>query len=501
MGQDGHKQRFGNATIHPGDKKGEKTMTSKMERREFLQMAAAGSALCFGASRVFAAGSAPKAPALVSPGCRGSKVRVAKVYIAGKGLWPTPKLDLKAEVQRYEAEFARMKRDFADVEFVCTELVTSTEQAKPLKDKLAGADGILVIHLSMGAAPILNEILTAKKPTMLFAAPYSGHEWTGFGALRAKPEGQLLDCMLTSDTNQLAVAIRPIRAIHHMREAKILNVTSRNLNAAYLNSIKEKFGTEIKRIERQQVLDAYNSIPDAEAKAETRRLMRGATKIVEPDENEISRSCKLALAFQKIMDAEKGTAFTVDCYGTMYHQLPAFPCVGLTRFDDQGLSGVCESDLNCSVTAVLLQSLTGKPAFVSDPTVDESKKGIILAHCRCATKMDGPEGEAAPYKLRTIMERQEGCVTHVKLRLGQRVTQVILPGTDQLFYFTGDVIEVPDVDRGCRTKINVKVDGSIENLWHNWAHGLHRQTVYGDVTKDIERFCKFKGIKMINQAA
>jgi len=458
--------------------------------------------MCFGASRAFARGAEAPGPALVSPGCRGTKVRVAKIYMGpSKGLWPTPTLDLRAEAQRYEREIARMEKEFADVQFVCTEMVASPDQVKGLKDKLADVDGILAIHLSMGAAPILTELLTAGKPTMVFAAPYSGHEWTGFGNLRNSKQGALLDCMLTSDVNQLAVAVRPFRAIHHMREARILNVTSRNLNESYLKAIKDKFGTDVKRIERQQVLDTYNSIPDADAKAETRRLMRGATKIVEPKEDEIFRSCKLALAFQKIMDAEKGTAFTVDCYGTMYRQLPAFPCIGLTRFDDLGLSGVCESDLNCSVTAVLLQSLTGRPAFVSDPTVDESTKSIILAHCRCATKMDGPEGKAAPYKLRTIMERQEGADAQVEMRLGQKVTQVILPATDQLFYFTGDVIEVPDVERGCRSKINVRVDGSIENLWHNWSRGLHRQTVYGDVTKDIERFCKFKEIKMINEAA
>jgi len=477
-------------------------MATKMERRRFLQVTAAGSALCWGAPRFFAGAAEPKKLTLVSPGCRKSKVRVAKFYLEGSNkMWPTPKMDQKEEMQRYEAEFDRMKKDVADVDFVCSQLVSSPEEIKSLKDKLADVDGILVIHLSMGATPVLMEILAAGKPTMLFAAPYSGHEWTGFGGLRNRKEGALLDCMLTSDRDQLAVAIRPFRAIHHMREAKILNITSRNLSEGYVKPVKEKFGTEIVRIDRQRVLDAYNSIPDAEAKAEAKRWMDGATQIVEPNEDEIVRSCKLALAFQKLVDEENATVLTTDCYGSMYRQLPAFPCIGHTRLDDLGLGGVCESDLTCALTHVLLQSLSGKPAFVSDPTVDESKKSIILAHCRCATKMDGPDGKAAPYKLRTIMERQEGCVAQVQMRVGQRVTQAILIGTDPLIYFTGEIIEAPDIDRGCRTKINVKVDGSIETLWHNWSHGLHRQTVYGDLTQDLTRWCRFKGVKMVNEAA
>ena len=53
--------------------------------------------------------------------------------------------------------------------------------------------------------------------------------------------------MLTTDRKQLAAAIRPFRAIHHLREAKILDVTTR-LPAQYAAEVKAKFGTEIKQI-------------------------------------------------------------------------------------------------------------------------------------------------------------------------------------------------------------------------------------------------------------
>jgi hypothetical protein len=114
--------------------------------------------------------------------------------------------------------------------------------------------------------------------------------------------------------------------------------------------------------------------------------------------------------------------------------------------------------------------------------------------------MDGPDGPSAPYRLRSIMERQEGCVPQVFMRKGQKVTQGWLVGTDQFKYFTGDILEVPDSDRGCRTQITVKVDGDCQKLWNNWANGLHRLTVYGDLTEDLRRFCRFKGISMVNEA-
>ena len=89
------------------------------------------------------------------------------------------------------------------------------------------------------------------------------------------------------------------------------------------------------------------------------------------------------------------------------------------------------------------------------------------------------------------------------MRVGQKVTQAILIGTDTMRYFTGEIVDVPvslEDDRGCRTKITVKVDGDVTKLWHNWTAGLHRQTCYGDITKELGYFCRFMEIEMIDEA-
>jgi hypothetical protein len=475
-------------------------MQLQVNRRDFLQTAA-GCALCFRARQAWPALQGASPLGLISPGCVRSRVRIAKIY-AGipKALWPTPKLDLKGEVQRYETEFSRMRRDFADVDFPIDKLVTEAGQVKEIGDALKDVDGILVIHLSMGITPILAEILKSKRPTVVFAAPYSGHEWTSFGTLRKGEDGALLECILSSNFDDLAVAVRPFRAIHHFRDAKIVNVSRRQPEEDYLEAVRERFGTEIKTIGVQPVMEAYNSIGRKEAEAETELWIRQAEKVVEPPRDEIYRSCQLALAFEKIVAQEKATCLTVDCYGSMYRQLPAFPCVGFVRLNNMGLGGICESDLASAMTHILVQGLSGKPGFISDPTMDESVKGIILAHCLGSLKMDGPDGQAAPYRLRTIMERQEGCVPQARMRLGQKVTQLHLTGTDKVIYFTGTVIDVPDTDRGCRTQITVQIDGDSEKLWQNWTDGLHRTTVYGDITHDLKRFCRFKKIEMVQEA-
>ena len=482
-------------------------MAEQIDRREFLQMAAAGGAVYVAGASGLVAGARARGAELVSPGCRRSKVKVARIYMGtATGLWPKPNLDFRQEIRAYEAQFAKMSSELSDVDFVVDELVTSVAQAQQLRDRLQHVDGILAIHFNIGVMGILQEILRVGRPTAVFAAPYSGHGWVGFGALQKQQLGAKLECYLTSDYAQLAAAIRPFRALHHLGEARVLNLTTRAFEP-YAGEMRERFGTEIKRLDLQAVVKAYNAVDDRQAREEADRWIRQAQQVVEPSRAEILKSCKLALAFENLLAEEDATVLTIDCYGTMWDKtikLPAYPCLGFCRLNDIGLGGICESDLRCAMTHIILQGLTGKPGFISDPTVDESRNSIILAHCLGSTKMDGPDGPAAPYKIRTVMERQEGVTPQVEMRVGQRVTQAILIGSDSLLYFTGEIIGAPVSladDRGCRCKIEVQVDGDVATLWKNWSNGLHRQTVYGDITTDLGRFCRYAGIKLVNEAA
>ncbi len=481
-------------------------MSGQINRREFLELTAGG-AVCLAGAGLFATGAQAAGTKLISPGCRKSKVKVARLYMGPrKAHWPTPLLNFDEELASYGKQFAKLSNELADVDFVVDAAVASPADVKRVQDKLKDVDGILAIHVNMGIGSILPEILSAGKPTAVFAIPYSGHDWTSFGSLQRQAAGAKMECFLTSDYSQLAVAIRPFRAIHHLREAKILNVTARSFKD-YADQMKAKFGTEMKQIDLDTVVKAFNAVSDADAKAETQRWIKGAEAVVEPSPENIFKSCKLALAFENMMNEEEATVLTVDCYGTMWDKtikLPAYPCLGFCRLNDMGLGGICESDLRCAMTHILLQGLTGKPAFVSDPTVDESTNSIILAHCMGARKMDGPNGPTAPYKIRTVHERQEGVTPQSQMRKGEKVTQAILIGSDLMLYFTGAILDAPvglEYDRGCRTKINVRVDGDVATLWKNWSNGLHRQTVYGNVAKELGQFCRYTGIKMVDEAA
>ncbi|MBM3334840.1 twin-arginine translocation signal domain-containing protein [Candidatus Sumerlaeota bacterium] len=474
-----------------------------MNRRRFVQFAAAGCASCIGGSPLMAFGASPKGTKIISPGCRKSKVKVALLYVGVPGgLYPNPNIKIQDEMKVYAAQFAKLQDQLRDVDFTVDILVSNVDQVKLLKDRLKGVDGILAIHLTLGTGPVFREILSVGRPTVVFSPPYAGHEWHALTAVRRQKGGENLECLLTTNYKQLAVAIRPFRAIHHLREAKVLNVAARQ-GAAYVKAVKDKFGTEIKQVPLEHMVAAYNAVDDRAAKDEAKRWTKGARKIVEPTSEEIFKSCKMALAFEALMDEEEATVIAVDCYGTMYQPLChayAYPCIGFTRLNDMGLGGICQSDLPCVMTYIIFQGLSGRPGFTCNPTFDFSTNSATLIHCLGTRKMDGPDGPAARYNLRSVMERQEGVTPQVRMRIGQEVTTGILDQMSPLLYFTGKITATPETERGCRTKIAVKVDGSSQKLWRNWGSGIHRLTCYGDLRQELELFCRFKQIEMINEA-
>lgn len=469
-----------------------------MNRREFLQIAAAGGAVCMANMQAVGAQEGPK---LVSPGCRGTKVKLARLYIGTQGAhYPYPKMDLAAERRAYEERFAKCADELADVEFVVDELVGKPEEIAPLKERLKDVDGILAVHLTLHTLPVMKEILALNRPTVIFSAPYSGHEWYYLSDIRRSPLGRKLECVLSTDYRELAAAVRPFRALHHLREARILDVASRHSPADYPEQVKKKFGTDIVPVGREEVLAAYEAVSEGDARAEAERWTKGAKAVVEPSAEEIFKSSRLALALQRVMDAKEATVVTVDCYGSMWRKLPAYPCIAFARLYDMGFGGICQSDLPCAMVHVLFQGLTGRPSFVCNPTFDFSTNTATMIHCMSATRLDGLNKPPAPYKLRDVMERQEGCTTQVFMRTGQQVSIAMFADMGTLRYFTGTITATPDTPRGCRTQIAVKVDGNAEHLWQNWSAGIHRVACYGHLEKDLARFCRFADMKLMNEA-
>jgi hypothetical protein len=466
-----------------------------LSRRCFLKSTAAGvlsSAVLAGlAERLVAATATPA----LGP---KSKVRIGKLYLGREHPgWPMATVDVKADMKRFEAELAKLSAGLADVEFIEGGLIADDQQFAAAKEKFKGADGILVIHLTMGIGAQLQSLMELGIPVVLFALPYSGHEWHTIAGWQR--QGKLIDVFASSKYEDVLVAIRPFRAIHRLKEARLLNVSTGPANAAYCEAIKGKFGTEVISLRLPELQAAYAAADRGEAMADMRRWVKEAKKIIEPTQDDILKSSVMYIAMRDLLAQHGAVAITMNCLGMdLMGRGMGYPCLGFVRFNNMGLGGICEADLKSSMTHLIFTYLVGKPGFVSDPVIDLSNSTIIHAHCVAATQMLGPGTAASPYHIRSHMEDARGASLMVKMPVGRKVSMARLLGADKMLFSTGDAVDSPFVDRGCRTKLTVKVE-NIDKFTENWSSGLHRVIFYGDHTRDLQRYCRFAQIRLVHE--
>lgn len=427
-----------------------------------------------------------------------SKVRVGKVYLGRRRPgWPMSAVDLDAEVKRFEEEFAKLGPALADIEFVEGGLVDEAAKLAAVKEKFAGVTGILAIHLTLGTGPDIAGLLETNRPLVVFFPPYSGHEWHTVAALQR--QGKLIEAHPSSDFADLAAAVRPFRAIHRLREAKVLHVSQGDANAGYVKTIQDKFGTEIISLKLPDLEKAYKEADAAEAQADAERWLREAARLVEPTKEEVLKSSVMYVAMKQLLAQHGAVAITMNCLGmNLIGRGMGYPCLGFVRLNNMGLGGVCEADLKSTMTHLIFTYLAGRPGFVTDPVFDLANSAIIHAHCVAATQMEGPDKPAAPYVIRSHLEDNKGASLQVKLPVGQKVSMARLIGPDIMLFSTGDAVDSPFVERACRTKLTMKVD-NIERFLENWSCGLHRVVFYGDHTRDIRRFCRFMNVRLLRE--
>jgi L-fucose isomerase-like protein len=427
-----------------------------------------------------------------------SKVRIGKIYLGrAKPGWPMSTVDLAAEVRAFEQNLAKLKTALSDVEFVEGGLISSDQELAQAKGKFKDVDGILAIHITMGIGSQLQSLFELNLPIVLFSLPYSGHEWHTIASWQR--QGKLIEVFPSSKHEDVLVAIRPFRAIHRLKEARVLHVNHGPADADYCKGIKAKFGTEILSLNLPELQRAYEAADRSEAMADTRRWMKEAKKIVEPTKEEVLKASLMYVAMRNLLAQHDAVAVTMNCLGMgLMDRGMGYPCLGFVRLNNMGLGGICEADLKSSMTHLIFTYLVGKPGFVSDPVFDLSNSTIIHAHCVAATQMLGPDKPAAPYHLRSHLEDGRGASLQVKMPIGQKVSMARLIGTDHMLFSTGDAIDSPFVDRGCRTKLTMRVE-NIDRFLENWSCGLHRVVFYGDHTRDLSHYCRFAQIRLLRE--
>ncbi len=430
--------------------------------------------------------------------------KVEKVFLAGEKIhWPKPDLDLQREVSEINQRLAEVQRKHShEVVFTGGELLRNTAQVARWAKRLDETDGLLLIPLTAPTGPLRQVVEAAKRPTLYFSRLYAGHGWSQIPGLRS--QGYAIDEVATSSYGDLDPYMPIFKTVHHLRKSKLLVVTDRpDARRKLADGYSSKFGLQTKFFKLSDMRRVFRSGDQREAKRLARQITSEALRVIEPSPKEIEDAARFYIGIQKLLEKESANAITIDCFGAIddrgkMSKLPAYPCISWSRLNDQGMYGVCEADVNSTLTQMLLTSCTRMPGFVSDPVFDVSRNEVIHAHCVAATRMKGIDGPASPYYVRSHLETAEGATLQVLMPAGETITCAKFTGPDRLLVFTAKVTSHLRSDRGCRTQIRTVVTDA-RKLLDNYSGGLHRVIFYGDHVPTIDRMGKMMGFEVVHE--
>jgi hypothetical protein len=424
---------------------------------------------------------------------------VRKVFVGiPKPTWPRPDLDFKQEMAGISGKLDELERRHPGlVRFTGGEWLKAPGDVEPWAKGLSDVDAVLLLDLTSSTSGIYAALDKVDIPKLLFTRPITG--WAFLDGARWIQQGRKCDMVASSSFEDLAPHLPMLRTMHHLRHSKVLIVREGASARGGAEGFTRQFGTAMAFPSYQDLKAAYDAVDPGKARDEAREFTRGALKVVEPSASDIEKAARFHLAMKAVLAEEKANAITIDCLGGFHRgDLPAYPCMAWSKLNDEGLYGVCESDLLSTMTQLLLTSYSGRPGFVSDPSFDIHRNEVIHAHCVAATCMKGVGGKNSPYIIRSHMEDNQGVSVQVQMPLGEVVTCAKFSAPDTFLVSTGEVTSNLDSPRGCRTKIVTKV-ADARKFVEGYTGGLHRVLFYGDYVRAVERMGRLMGFRVVKE--
>ena len=296
--------------------------------------------------------------------------------------------------------------------------------------------------------------------------------------------------------------LAPDATLSKIKGMKILSVEREE--TALFEKIKKDFGIEVEAVPFEE-LNGYARKADEKLAAKLAKNWKKKAQYVEAVTDETLLGCaKLFYGMKDILADRNAQAITVNCLGGCYTgKLDSYPCLGFMQLQDQGLFGVCEDDLQSTVTMMVFSEMSkGLMGYVSDPAIDSSHRAIVYAHCVSTRRFFGPKGKEYPYEILTHSEDRMGASVRTIAPAGYPVTTLKFDiRNGKMAVHTGVVTGNDPDDRACRTKIVAEVKGDYEKIYDHWdTFRWHRVTFLGDFAEEAEAFARHIGYEVVKES-
>lgn len=258
--------------------------------------------------------------------------------------------------------------------------------------------------------------------------------------------------------------------------------------------IKDRTGVRVVNLDEDELVEAFKSTNEEQAREYWNNLKTRVGKVTSNDEHGIE-SIRYYFAMKKLIEEYELEGIAVKCYPKWMGRI----CLGYSILSEEGIVCGCEGDVNNTVSMKILYELSNTPTHNTDLLYpDPELNTILFSHCGSggfSIATSDKDIHFGPVRLAdtgvcSLFPAKPGKVTLINLvgRKGTfRMTVIVGEAVECGMEFPGNPLKVKfdkDVD-----EINRLI--AYEGVGHHWIGG------YGDMSKELECFCKLNAIKFI----
>lgn len=259
-------------------------------------------------------------------------------------------------------------------------------------------------------------------------------------------------------------------------------------NVDYLLA-KRRWDIEYVDIPLERVAEYANALSDDEVGEAAAKLAGQALACREASPDDMLKAMKIYQAVKRIVEEEKLSALTLSCF-KLIEMTGATGCLALSLLNDEGIIAGCEGDLQSVFTMLVVKTLTGKSAFMANPSMINARTNeIVLAHCTVGLK------QTEKFILRSHFETELSIGIQGLLPTGD-VTIVKCGGEclDEYYLTTGTLTENTNYINMCRTQVRVRLNSPADYFLKN-PLGNHHILLHGNYETIFNEFFQVNACK------
>lgn len=286
------------------------------------------------------------------------------------------------------------------------ELVTSLEETRAVARKLAESPPDLLVVLQATFADstmVLSLAELVDAPLVLWAMP---EERTGgrlrlnsfcginLGAHALRRGGYRYEYIYAppqdpaalDKIHTLAVAGRARRLLRQTRLGRVGENPS-GLDSCTLDkeALARHFGVDVVQVELADIFEAAKRADPQQVDALEQGLIARLDGLQELDRSAVRRTLSSYLALRRLTEEERLAGLAVRCWPEFFTELGCAACGALSMLSDELTPCSCEADVNGTITQLVLQWVSGEPAFGTDVVSFDLEEDVaVVWHCGLA---------------------------------------------------------------------------------------------------------------------